>query len=94
MKVKSFNIKMPEDLHQKIKLLSVKEKITMKDMILKALKEYFSVKKNLVFLENFKNALYDDEPLDEEDLKALEESQKDIEEGNFKSLEQVIEELK
>jgi len=94
MKVKSFNIKIPEDLHQKIKLLSIEEKITMKDMILKALKEYFSVKKSFVFLENFKNAPYDDEPLDEEDLKALQESQKDIEEGNFKPLEQVIEELR
>jgi len=43
MNTKTFNIKMPEQLHQKIKLISVKEKMSMKDMIVKVLEEYIKI---------------------------------------------------
>ncbi len=44
MNTKTFNIKMPEQLHQKIKLVSVKEKMSMKDMIVKVLEDYINVR--------------------------------------------------
>ena len=85
---KLINLKISEDLKYQLKLLAVKEKTSMQSIILKLIKDYCQKK---TLSESFETASYEDEELSQEELQAMEESSKDIEEGKTLSLEQYIE---
>jgi len=85
---KLINLKISENLKYQLKLRAVKEKTSMQKLILKLIEDYCQKK---TLLESFETAPYEDEELSEEELQAMEESRRDIEEGKTLSLEQYIE---
>jgi hypothetical protein len=68
---KTLNLRLLPEEHKEIKLLATGRGLSIKDYLL------FLVKQDL----------YDDEPLTEEDLKDIEQSEKDIQEGNTVTLD-------
>ena len=76
---KVLNIRIPEDIHKSLKLEAVRRDRSVKDMVIDAIKNFIRLDNDV--LE------HDDEPLTEEDLKDIEQSEKDIQEGNTITLE-------
>lgn len=78
------NLKMPKNLKYGIKMQALKEQTTMQNLILRIIRNY---------CQKIEEEEYEIEPLDEEDLKDLEEGDKAYAEGRYKTFEQVKEEL-
>ncbi|MEQ8222526.1 MAG: plasmid partition protein ParG [Candidatus Eremiobacterota bacterium] len=83
-KKKFINIKLNEDMHQKLKMQSVKEKKSMHDIIVELISGYISQKDKEIILE----------PLDEEDRMYLEEGKDDIVNGDYEPMDKVFKELR
>lgn len=75
-------------LHELIDKLPDKEIPTVKKFI-----EFVLQNPDEHILKTFNDAPYDDEPLEEDDLKAIQEAEKAISNGETKSLEQFKSEL-
>jgi len=72
--VKTLNLKLKPEEHREIKLLATSKGLSIKDYILSLVRQ----------------DLYDNEPLTEKDLKDIEQSEKDIQEGNTITLEDYL----
>lgn len=48
MKIKSYLLKMPEDLHKDLKWLSVVGEVSMQDEMIEAISNYVDIKKKLL----------------------------------------------
>jgi uncharacterized protein (DUF1778 family) len=83
--VKTLTLKITEEEHKKIKILSAEEGKSIKDFIMDLIRTYSQGKKDEEELEF--------EELDEEDLKDIDEGRKAYSEGRYKTFEQVKEEL-
>ncbi len=82
------NLKVSKDFKYLLKEQAAREKTTMQNMVLRVLQDYCRVKS---LKDTFENARYEDEELSQEELKGIEEANKDITEGRTLSLEQYIE---
>jgi hypothetical protein len=82
------NLKVPKDFKYLLKEQAAREKTTMQNMIFRVLQDYCRGKS---LKDTFENAPYEDEELSQEELKGIEEANKDIKEGRTLSLEQYIE---
>ena len=83
--VKTLTLKITEEEHKKIKVLSAEEGKSIKDFVMGLIRTYSQEKKDEEELEF--------EELDEEDLKDIDEGRKAYAEGRYKTFEQVKEEL-
>lgn len=83
-KKKFINVKLNEDMHQQLKMQSVKEKKSMHDIIIDLIAGYISrVEKEIIL-----------EPLDEQDRKDLEDGKDDIINGDYEPMDKVFKELR
>lgn len=74
-----------EKLQQKIQLINNFEAAEILDIV-----EFVEQKRRKSFDEAFKNVPEVDEPLTEEEIKALEEAREDVEKGELLSYEEVF----
>jgi hypothetical protein len=83
-KKKFINVKLDEDMHQKLKIQSVKDKKSMHDIIVELIAGYISQGDKEIVLE----------PLDEQDRKDLEEGKDDIASDDYEPMDKVFKELR
>ena len=72
--LKTLNVKLLPEEHREIKMLAASKGLSIKDYLLSLVKK----------------DLYDNEPLTDEDLKDIEQSEKDIKEGNTITLKEYL----
>lgn len=101
-KRREFKIILKEDTHNRLKLQAVLERKTMKELTETAIEDFLNSRSERKFMikdkeqtleEILANAPYDDEPLTEEDKKAIQKARKDIKAGRITPFEDVVKEL-
>ena len=86
--MKGINVKIPDELHIKLKIQSAKERKTLQELTTRAIEEYIDNRKNCTEING---VLF--EPAGKEDKEDIKQGKKDIASGNYKDMDKVLKKL-
>ena len=86
--MKGINIKIPDELHIKLKIQSAKERKTLQEITTSAIEEYIDNRDNCIEINGI---LF--EPPGKEDEEDIKQGKRDIAEENYEDMDKVFREL-